>query len=59
MRRTRYSKFSAGIRPLDPALETRIVPMREYDFYRADDLAAAIEGNRKQPSVTLVRFRDR
>ena len=52
-------KFRAGVRPLDPALETRIVPMHEYDFYRADDLAAAIEGCRKQPSVTLVRFRDR
>ena len=52
-------KFRAGIRPLDPALETRIVPLHEYDFYRADDLAAAIEESRKQPSVTLVRFRDR
>ena len=52
-------KFRAGIRPLDPTLETRIVPLKEYDFYCADDLVAAIEGDRKQPSVTLVRFRDR
>lgn len=56
-------RFHAGIRPLDPDFETRIVPLHEHDFYRADHLAAALDAQRPdaahKPSATIVRMRDR
>jgi hypothetical protein len=38
---------------------TRIVPIREHDFHRADHLVAALEADSQQkPSATIVRIRD-
>ena len=41
--------------PHDPASATRIVPLQEYEFYRADHLVAALDAARhQQPSATVV-----
>jgi hypothetical protein len=51
-------RFRAGIRPIDPEFETRIVPLHEHDFYRADHLADALIAASKPPSANIVRIRD-
>ena len=48
-----------GPMPHDPASATRIVPLQEYEFYRADHLVAALDAARhQQQSATVVRIRD-
>ena len=48
-----------GPTPHDTASATRIVPLQEYEFYRADHLVAALDANRhQQHSATVVRIRD-
>jgi hypothetical protein len=48
-----------GPTPHDPASATRIVPLQEYEFYRADHLVAALDAARhQQQSATVVRIRD-
>jgi hypothetical protein len=48
-----------GPPPHNPASATRIVPLREHDFYRADHLVAALEADPEQKhSATIVRIRD-
>ena len=45
--------------PHDPASATRIVPLQEYEFYRADHLVAALDAARhQQQSAAVVRIRD-
>jgi hypothetical protein len=45
--------------PHDPSSATRIVPLREHDFYRADHLVMALEADVEQKqSATVVRIRD-
>jgi hypothetical protein len=54
-------RFHCGCpRPHDPEAATRIVPLHEHDFYRADHLVAALEAASKQrkPAPTVVRIRD-
>lgn len=52
-------RFRAGMRPIDPDFETRIVPLREHDFYRADHLADALVAGGKPPVADIIRIRDR
>ena len=47
-----------GPTPHDAASATRIVPLQEYEFYRADHLVTALDAARHQPSATVVRIRD-
>jgi len=48
-----------GPTPHDPASATRIVPLQEYEFYRADHLVSALDAVRhSQQSATVVRIRD-
>jgi hypothetical protein len=48
-----------GPTPLDSASATRIVPLQEYEFYRADHLVTALDAARhQQQSATVVRIRD-
>jgi hypothetical protein len=48
-----------GPTPHDSASATRIVPLQEYEFYRADHLVAALDAARhQQQSATVVRIRD-
>ncbi len=47
-----------GPTPHDTASATRIVPLQEYEFYRADHLVTALDAARHQPSATVVRIRD-
>ena len=48
-----------GPTPHDTASATRIVPLQEYEFYRANHLVAALDANRHpQHSATVVRIRD-
>jgi len=48
-----------GPTPHDAASATRIVPLQEYEFYRADHLVAALDAARQQQqSATVVRIRD-
>src|SRR5438876_712485 len=52
-------RFHCGSPPHDPVFATRVVPLAEHDFYRADQLAEALEADAKQkPSATIVRLRD-
>jgi hypothetical protein len=52
-------RFHCGSAPHDPAFATRVVPLVEHDFYRADHLVEALEADAKQkPSATIVRLRD-
>jgi hypothetical protein len=53
-------KFHCGCpTPHNPAYATRIVPLREHDFYRANHLVAALEADPQQKqSATIVRIRD-
>jgi hypothetical protein len=45
--------------PHDSASATRIVPLQEYEFYRADHLVTALDAARhQQQSATVVRIRD-
>jgi hypothetical protein len=45
--------------PRDSSYATRIVPLCEYDFYRADHLVTALEADPQQKqSATIVRIRD-
>ena len=49
-----------GPTPHDSVSATRIVPLQEYEFYRADHLVAALDAARQQQqqSATVVRIRD-
>lgn len=40
--------------PHDPASATRIVPLQEYEFYRADHLVAALDAARHQQQSATV-----
>jgi hypothetical protein len=52
-------KFHCGNPPHDPAFATRVVPLGEHDFYRADHLVTALESDSKPTqSATVVRLRD-
>jgi hypothetical protein len=51
-------KIHSGMRSLDGALDTVVVPIQEYDFYLADHLAAAMESC-KGPSASIVEIRER
>jgi hypothetical protein len=43
-----------GPPPHDPASATRIVPLREYDFYRANNLVAALDAPQQKQSPTII-----
>jgi len=51
-------RFHCGSPPHDPNFATRIVPLHEHDFYRADHLVAAVDATSQRPSATVVRIRD-
>jgi hypothetical protein len=52
-------RFYAGLRPLDPEFETRVVLLHEHTFYPADHLVAALDADHKQPSAAIIRIHDR
>jgi hypothetical protein len=52
-------RFHCGSPPHNPDFATRIVPLAEHDFYRADQLVKALEeDSKRKPFATIVRLRD-